>query len=74
INYSRQYAVPSNRNTEKQAKIKGYFTAAVTAWQAEPQATKDTWNQSANGKQMSGFNLYVRDFIKDKMAAEEPSP
>lgn len=35
INYSRQYAIPSNPRTANQLQIRDYFTTAVAAWQAE---------------------------------------
>lgn len=74
INYSRQYSVPSNPQTENQVKVREYFTAAVAAWQAETQETKDAWNTAANGQQLSGFNLYVSGFINYKNANNGTAP
>jgi len=77
INYSRQYAIPGNPRTANQLQIRDYFTTAVAAWQAEDQATKDAWNQAASGKPLSGFNLYVGEYLSYRIAnggAVPPSP
>ncbi|NWF92476.1 MAG: hypothetical protein HXY46_06135 [Syntrophaceae bacterium] len=77
INYSRQYAIPGNPRTANQLQIRDYFTTAVAAWQAEDQTTKDAWNQAASGKPLSGFNLYVGEYVSYRIAnagAVPPSP
>ena len=65
LNYCRQYVIPSNPNTADQQVIRGYFSDAVAAYQAEDQATKDAWNAAiaALGAPMSGFNYYVGKYI-----------
>ena len=74
IDYTRQYTVPSNPQTENQVKVREYFTAAVAAWQAESQAAKDAWNKAASGQQMSGFNMYVSGYINYKNANNGTAP
>ncbi len=65
LNYCREYVIPFNPNTADQQTIRGYFSDAVAAYQAEDQATKDAWNAAiaALGTPMSGFNYYVGKYI-----------
>jgi len=45
--------------------------------QAEDQTTKDAWNQAASGKPLSGFNLYVGEYVSYRIAnggVTPPSP
>ncbi len=76
LNYCRQYVIPSNPNTADQQTIRGYFTDAVAAYQAEHQATKDAWNAAvkALGWAMSGFNYYVAEYIKYLIAHSGTPP
>jgi hypothetical protein len=66
LNYCRQYVIPFNPKTAGQQTIRGYFTDAVAAYQAEDQATKDIWAAAikALGWAMSGFNYYVGKYVK----------
>jgi len=61
INYARKYVIPFNPNTAAQQTIRGYFTLAVAAYQAEDQATRDAWDAAIKGKgrAMTGFNYYL---------------
>ncbi len=66
LNYCRQYVIPHNPETAAQVTIRGYFTDAVAAYQAEDQATKDAWDAAikALGWPMTGFNYYVGKYIR----------
>ena len=66
INYARKYVIPANPNTAAQQTIRGYFTLAVAAYQAEDQATIDAWDAAIkkHGKAMTGFNYYVGLYVK----------
>ena len=66
LNYCRSYVIPTNPETAAQMTIRGYFTDAVAAYQAETQATRDAWNAAikALGWAMTGFNYYVAEYIK----------
>ena len=66
LNYARKYVIPSNPNTAAQQTIRGYFSAAVAAYKAEDQATKDAWDvaNTAIGKPMTGFNYYLGLYVK----------
>lgn len=65
LNYARKYVIPANPNTTGQQTIRGYFSAAVTAYQAEDQATKDAWDAAieALGRPMTGFNYYLGLYV-----------
>ena len=66
LNYCREYVIPFNPNSAAQQTIRGYFTDAVAAYQAELPATKAAWDAAvkALGWAMSGFNYYVAEYIK----------
>jgi len=66
LNYCREYVIPFNPNSAAQQTIRGYFTDAVAAYQAELPATKTAWDVAvkALGWAMSGFNYYVAEYIK----------
>ena len=80
VNYVRQYVEhPHNPNTANQQTIRGYFSNAVTAYQAENSATKTAWNTYANGlsEPQSGFNAYVGLYVKyliDNSGVEPTAP
>jgi hypothetical protein len=62
---SKKYvANPSNPNTAAQLVVRGYFSTAVNAWQAENSTIKSAWNTYASntGYFGSGFNLYVGQY------------
>ena len=65
-NYARQKVSPTNPNTAAQQTQRGTFALAVASWKAQDQSTQDTWTAraAALGLCMSGFNLYVKEYIK----------
>ncbi len=46
--------------------IRAYFALAITAYQAEDQATRDAWDAAIKGKgvAMTGFNYYLGLYVK----------
>ena len=62
---ARAKSTPTNPNTTAQQTQRTAFSNAVASWQAQDAATHTTWNQRATalGLAMSGFNLYVREYI-----------
>ena len=66
VAYARGYFIPTNANTANQQVIRDYFSTAVGAWQAETEPNKTLWTNYANTNSlsMSGFNLYVGEYIK----------
>lgn len=69
--YVRQRVTPTNPNSANQQTQRSKFRDAVAGWQALDQAIKDTWNTRVKelGLTMSGFNLYVREFIAQGILA-----
>ena len=65
IKYVRQYVIPSNPDTVEQQTIRGYFSTAVTAYQAENAGTKTAWDTYAVSlaDPQSGFNAYVGKYV-----------
>lgn len=43
------------------------FGAATTVWQGMNSATKDVYNQAAKGKRFSGFNWWVKLYVKNTL-------
>ena len=66
VNTCRIKSVPTNPNTAGQQAQRTTFQNAVNSWKAQDQATQDSWTSRARamGLNMSGFNLYVREYIK----------
>ena len=65
INYVRQKVNPSNPQTAAQTTQRTIFADAVALWQTKDAATKTSWNDRAKalGYNMSGFNLFVQQYI-----------
>ena len=65
INTCRIKSTPTNPNTANQQAQRTTFSNAVASWKAQEETTQGTWNTRASemGVNMSGFNLYVREYI-----------
>lgn len=67
INYVRQRVIPTYSNTAKQADIRELVKEASQAWQAETSpidsAYKAAYDLAAEGRAMSGFNMFMRDCV-----------
>lgn len=76
LNYARKYVIPHNPKTEAQELIRGYFSTAVAAYQAEDESTWATWESVIRGKSkaMTGFNYYVGRYIKYLIDSEGTPP
>lgn len=62
--YSKRYVVPTNPRTVLQQAQRGKFAQAVSAWQALSPADKQTFRQMAKSLPMTGFNLFVSNYLK----------
>ncbi|HEV8595808.1 MAG TPA: DUF6266 family protein [Thermoplasmata archaeon] len=60
--YMRSYAVPYNPRTERQQANRAKFGAAKTLWRALTDEQRAAWERAAKG--MSGWNLFVREFMR----------
>lgn len=63
-NYIRQWFRPANPQTAGQMYTRGTMANAVTEWQAKTDPQKAEYDVLAQGTGMSGFNLYVQEYMK----------
>jgi hypothetical protein len=68
--YVKAYAAPSNPNSEGQRKMRGIFSRALEAWRRLSLRQKEFYRRIAEG--ISGYNLFVRRYIKAVRAGLEP--
>ena len=65
----KKYFVPSSINNAEGQHARDVFTAAIAAWQGLAAATKIWWNNEVKRLRlvMSGYNLYIRTYMKDNL-------
>jgi len=65
VKTARIKSTPSNPDTAGQQAQRTTFSLAVASWKAQDAADQLTWTNRAKalGLNMSGFNLYVREYI-----------
>jgi hypothetical protein len=68
--YARRYVIPYNPDTIAQRSNRQSFADAVKSWQALTEEEKNKYNRKAHNTQMSGYNLYISDFMKEHIPAE----
>ena len=74
--YVRAYVIPHNPESADQVVIRDQFADAVKGWGVLDATQKGTWDEYVDywGKSaMSGFNLYVSEYIT-YIRAEEADP
>jgi len=59
----RKYAVPKNPRSAEQLTQREKFSDAVIAWQALIGVHQDLWRANATGMVMTGYNLFIRDYL-----------
>jgi len=64
-NYARSWSVPENPRTEVQQKNRVNFADAVKLWQGLTDAEKAEYNCVAEGKPLSGYNLFISMKMKN---------
>jgi hypothetical protein len=55
------------RNTTEQAKNRNRFARAVASWQSLDIMTQYLWRALAYGKEMSGYEYYIKKFVEDRV-------
>ncbi len=60
---SRAYFIPVQPGTGAQLTWWNIFKQGVLNWQAFTQGQKDIYNARAKRYRMSGFNLYMHDYL-----------
>jgi len=63
INVKLPFYIPTNPRTEAQQANRAIFTAAVLAWQNLTTDQKNGYNEKAKYKHLSGYNLYIREYL-----------
>ena len=61
--YREPYYTPKNPRSEPQQTNRGKMTAGVAAWLALTQEQKNQYNKAAIGKRMSGYNLFLKQYL-----------
>lgn len=55
---------PFNPQTEAQQANRQKYANGVSAWQGLTDEQKDVYNEKAKGKRMSGYNLFLSEYLK----------
>lgn len=63
---SRSFFIPVQPGTGAQLTWWNVFKQGVVNWQGLTPVQKDTYNTRAKRYQMSGFNLYMREYLKSQ--------
>lgn len=75
LNYVRLRVIPANPQTASQVSQRNTLTAATSCWKHEfsvDAISKASWNVSASGTGMSGFNRFTSVFIRTNTQKESP--
>ena len=79
INYVRQRVIPANPNSAGQQTQRSYFTLAVNQWHSTTEILNSTdianlnFEASLSASPLSGFNLYVKQYVNTKIAGVTPT-
>lgn len=57
--YARSYSIPRNPQTENQQNNRTAFAEAVKLWQGLSPKEKSVYNRMAEGKPLSGYNIFI---------------
>ncbi len=60
----RAHVIPRNPDTEAQRKVRRSFGDAVRTWQSMSLDDRHAFNRKARYLNMSGYNLYISNYIK----------
>jgi hypothetical protein len=61
--YREPYYIPKNPRTAAQQAWRSVFAGAVSAWHELTPEEKAAYNENAKGKRMSGYNLFIREYL-----------
>ncbi len=68
--FARIHVIPKNPDTEEQRKTRTTFSGAVSAWQSLSIEKKQLWNSKAAATGKRGYNLFLSEYIKGNVKAE----
>lgn len=63
ISIRMKFYSPTNPQTIPQQANRSVFSSAVAGWQGLTSEQKQVYNTNAKGKNLSGYNLYIREFM-----------
>lgn len=63
-NQVRRHVAYEQANSLAQIASRQKLADAVSAWQAMDAEAREEWKNQADGKALTGFNLFVKSFIK----------
>lgn len=63
IQQKMKFYRPSNPQTAPQQSWRAVFANAIAGWQVLTPEQKAVYNESAKNKKMSGYNLYIREYL-----------
>ncbi len=66
----RVYIKPANPDTQAQKENRGRFAIAVMSWQGLPEPEKKNYAEKARNLNMSGYNLYISEFMNTQNSTE----
>ena len=72
--FVRTYVKPDDPRTEKQAGRRDAFARLVTGWREIDETERDEWRRRARRKNMSGYNLYISEGMKESDSKREREP
>ena len=72
--FARTYVKPNDPCTKKQAGRRDSFARLVTGWRETDETERDEWRQRARRKNMSGYNLYISEGMKEWDSKREREP
>ena len=72
----RVQKVPRHRDmyTGGQSLVRTSFLQAVSEWRALDGASKEWYNESAEGRGMTGYNLYIKNYLTGSGGEPPPPP
>ncbi len=70
----RTHVIPRNPDTEAQRFVRRSFRDAVRSWQIMSTDERYVYNRKARYLNMSGYNLYISNYLKKVMQAVNHTP
>jgi hypothetical protein len=61
----RAHVIPVDPKTTAQLERRTTFAAAVAEWQTMTDDEKQLWSTKASRQQISGINLWIREYIRN---------
>lgn len=71
VRYLRKWAMPTNPRTPLQMTQRSLFATAVDTWHTLTPDQKAAYNRMSSQYGISGFNLFVKEYIEMTRAGEE---